>query len=279
MLGGDFGTAEAAAKTLVEKYPELKIAGTYWPAPGFDKSDAEFVKIVEALTSAQPDILYVALGSPKQELLIERIRGELPNAWWLGVGISFSFVCGNVKRARSSCRRSAWSGCTASQEPKRLFKRYFVSGVPFAMTLMATRLFHRLTSKVRRTTNVSRYAQMLRRGGNGNGKSSGNGNGHHHHNGNGHENGNGSGNGDGHAVANLEAPRISTLDPLTGIAQPIVHLPDPTIAPRNENSPTTRASSRLRALILLGGSVRATELSSSLAVPSWICRLMKPVPS
>src|SRR2546423_4057251 len=39
MLGGDVGTAEAAARLLQEKHPNLKVAGTYWPPPGFDKSD------------------------------------------------------------------------------------------------------------------------------------------------------------------------------------------------------------------------------------------------
>jgi N-acetylglucosaminyldiphosphoundecaprenol N-acetyl-beta-D-mannosaminyltransferase len=258
MLGGDFGTADAAAKTLVEKYPELKVAGAYWPPPGFDKSDAEIVKIVEALTATQPDIVYVALGSPKQELLIERIRGEMPRAWWLGVGISFSFVCGNVKRAPRFMQKIGLEWVHRfGQEPKRLFKRYFVSGLPFAASLMLHASWHRLTSKIRRTTNSSRYAKMLRRGGSG--KSNGNGNGHRNGNGNGHANGNGN----GHASVTIEAPRVSTLDPLTGEAQPALYVPDPTIAPRNEHSPTTRALSRLRALVLLGGSVRATELSTS----------------
>jgi N-acetylglucosaminyldiphosphoundecaprenol N-acetyl-beta-D-mannosaminyltransferase len=258
MLGGDPGTADAAANVLTQKNPELRIAGTYCPPHGFDKSDQEIAKIVQTLTECQPDIVFAALGSPKQEYLIERIRGELPRAWWLGVGISFSFVCGNVRRA------PRWMQMTGLewihrflQEPRRLFKRYFVSGLPFALSLMRHSLTTRVMRKFHRTSNSSRYASMLRRGGNGHSKSNGNGNG------NGHGNGNGNGNGKAHAVADGEALRVSTLDPLTGAQHQSVRIPEPTIAPRNENSATTRALSRLRALVLLGGSVRATELSTS----------------
>src|SRR6185369_10844447 len=178
-----------AAKTLLEKNPSLKIAGTYWPPPGFDKSDQEIVKIVEALAAAQPDIVFVALGSPKQEHLIERIRGELPGAWWLGVGISFSFVCGNVRRAPRWMQLIGLEWVHRFlQEPRRLFKRYFVSGLPFATSLLTHAAATRLTRKFRRATNSSRYASMLRRGGNGNAKPNGNGNGHSDANGNGNGN-------------------------------------------------------------------------------------------
>ncbi len=254
MLGGDFGTAESAAKMLLEKIPDLKIVGTYWPPPGFDKQDIEIVKIVEALTAAQPDIIYVALGSPKQELLIERIRAELPRSWWLGVGISFSFVSGNVRRAPRWMQKTGLEWMHRFlQEPKRLFKRYFVSGLPFAASLMMHAAARRITLKFQQKTVTSRYAKMLRRMGtskpskNGNGSANGNGNG------NGHANGNGNG----------HAPRVSTLDPYTGETQPAMMFPEPNSAPRHEPSATTRALSRLRALVLLGGSVRQTELSMS----------------
>ena len=57
------------------------------------------------LLRAEPDIVWVALGSPKQERLIREIRGLLPRAWWIGVGISFSFLTEEVKRAPTWVQR------------------------------------------------------------------------------------------------------------------------------------------------------------------------------
>src|SRR6185436_4056517 len=79
----------------------------------------------------------------------------------------------------------------------------------------------------------------------------------HDGNGNGNGNGHDNDNGNGH-----DALRVSTLDPQTGEAQPI-HIPELSLPPRNEQSQTTKALSQLRAVVLLGGSVRATELSAS----------------
>ncbi len=137
LLGGDPGAAEGAAEVLRARAPDLKVAGTYVPPYGFENRADEMSKLIDALNTAKPDIIWVALGSPKQEYLINRIRQTLPGSWWLGVGISFSFLTGDVKRAPVWIQRLGleWFHRVA-QEPKRLFKRYFVHGLPFAATLM-----------------------------------------------------------------------------------------------------------------------------------------------
>ena len=137
LLGGEDGTATAAAKVLRNRYPQLTIAGTLCPAKGFENDEAAIQEITAKLRTARPDIVYVALGSPKQERLIDRIRGGLPKAWWLGVGVSFSFLCGDVKRAPLWMRNWGleWVHRLA-QEPKRLFKRYVIAGIPFAGMLL-----------------------------------------------------------------------------------------------------------------------------------------------
>jgi N-acetylglucosaminyldiphosphoundecaprenol N-acetyl-beta-D-mannosaminyltransferase len=96
------------------------------------------------LLAAAPDIVFVALGSPKQEVLIDRLRHALPRAWWLGVGISFSFVCGRVKRAPRWMQQSGLEWLyRLSQEPKRLARRYLLDGMPFACRLLAGSLLAR----------------------------------------------------------------------------------------------------------------------------------------
>jgi hypothetical protein len=94
--------------------------------------------LTAVVVGARPDIVFVALGSPKQEQLIDRLRDRLPRTWWLGVGISFSFLAGEVKRAPRWMRKTGLEWVhRLVQEPGRLAKRYLVHGVPFAMRLLA----------------------------------------------------------------------------------------------------------------------------------------------
>lgn len=144
LLGGEPGTAQAAARALRERNPTLKVAGTYCPPLGFEKDPAEMQFIRLALLAADPDIIFVALGSPKQERLIAKLREELPRAWWLGVGISFSFVCGQVKRAPVWVQRVGLEWVhRLIQEPRRLFRRYIIEDLPFAAVLFAGAIANR----------------------------------------------------------------------------------------------------------------------------------------
>jgi N-acetylglucosaminyldiphosphoundecaprenol N-acetyl-beta-D-mannosaminyltransferase len=138
LLGGAPGAAEGAAAVLTAKYPELTVAGHYCPPVGFENDPAEMSVVVDTLKAQQPDIVFVGLGSPKQERLIEAIAGELPGAWWLGVGYSFSFLAGDGRRAPMWMRKTGleWAHRLA-MEPQRLARRYLVEGVPFATQLLA----------------------------------------------------------------------------------------------------------------------------------------------
>lgn len=138
LLGGDAGTAEEAGFELASRFQGLRVAGTMCPEPGFEERPGSVEEIAARLAAARPDIVFVALGVPRQEVLIERLRPGLPSTWWMGVGISFSFVAGRVKRAPPWVRRVGleWAHRLA-QEPRRLAGRYLVDGLPFAAGLMA----------------------------------------------------------------------------------------------------------------------------------------------
>jgi N-acetylglucosaminyldiphosphoundecaprenol N-acetyl-beta-D-mannosaminyltransferase len=71
--------------------------------------------------------------------LIDALRGRFPRIWWLGIGISFSFVAGMVKRAPPWVQRLGleWVHRLA-QEPRRLFRRYLIDGLPFAARLLVS---------------------------------------------------------------------------------------------------------------------------------------------
>lgn len=165
LLGGDPGTAEGAARVLQERHPDLTVAGTHCPPVGFEYDSVQMATLVEKLQAARPDIVFVALGSPKQEKLINQIRRTLPRAWWLGVGISFSFLTGHVRRAPLWMQNGGleWFH-RLLQEPRRLFKRYLVIGVPFAGRLMAVSLAERAGRwlGLARAEPVKRHAGTLR---------------------------------------------------------------------------------------------------------------------
>jgi len=137
MLGGDPGTAEEAGIMLAHQFPGLRIAGFHCPEFGFEKDPAAMRALGEQLATSGASIVFVALGSPKQEYVIDDLRASLPNAWWLGVGISFSFVTGAVKRAPRWMQRVGLEWLhRLIQEPGRLARRYLIDGLPFAMRLL-----------------------------------------------------------------------------------------------------------------------------------------------
>ena len=154
LLGGDPGTAEEAAKVLAAKCPGLRVAGTVCPPVGFESDAALIGELRQKLQDAKPDIVFVALGSPKQEYFIASMRDSLPSAWWLGVGISFSFVTGRVKRAPIWMQKTGLEWLhRLIQEPHRLFRRYIIEDLPFAAVLFTSALIQRIKSSRRRRIN------------------------------------------------------------------------------------------------------------------------------
>jgi N-acetylglucosaminyldiphosphoundecaprenol N-acetyl-beta-D-mannosaminyltransferase len=146
LLGGDPGVAERAADIFRDTYPGLEIAGTGCPPVGFEDNDQELDLIKRHLTEAAPRIVFVALGFPKQDLLIRSLRNSLPGASFLGVGISLSYATGDLSRAPGwICQLGLEWAYRLGQEPtRRLVRRYIVDGVPFALRLMISAARHRV---------------------------------------------------------------------------------------------------------------------------------------
>ena len=133
LLGGNPGAADACAARMRAEFPGVLIAGCMSPPHGFETDERAIDEIVATLRAAAPEIVYLALGFPKQEELALQLAPYLPTTWFVGVGISFSFVSGEVQRA------PRWMQVTGLewihrlvQEPRRLFRRYVVDGLPFA---------------------------------------------------------------------------------------------------------------------------------------------------
>ncbi len=146
LLGGDPGAAERAAGVFRDRYPDLEIAGTACPPVGFESDERELNRMRCQLTETAPRIVFVALGFPKQDLLIRRLRDSLPHASFLGVGISLSYVAGDLSRPPSwICNLGLEWAYRLAQEPTRmLVRRYLIYGLPFGMRLMASAARHRV---------------------------------------------------------------------------------------------------------------------------------------
>lgn len=149
LLGGSPGSAETTAEVLRQRYGGLGVVGISCPPFGFEQDEEQMRSLTADLHATQPDIVFVALGSPKQELLMDKLRGEFPSTWWLGVGITFSFVSNEIPRA------PVWMGKMGLEwlyrwyrEPGRLTKRYLVYGLPFAVKLMSLALVRRYSRSI-----------------------------------------------------------------------------------------------------------------------------------
>ena len=142
------GVAERAAEAFRATYAGLKVAGTTCPAEGFEHDEQEMARIHHEVAEANAQIVFVALGFPKQDLLIRALRRSLPNASFLGVGISLSYATGDLSRPPSwICGLGLEWAYRLWQEPtRRLARRYLIDGLPFAGRLIANAFWHRLTS-------------------------------------------------------------------------------------------------------------------------------------
>lgn len=99
--------------------------------------------IMDSLYQAKPDLVLVALGSPKQEFFIAEMKTRLPNSTFIGLGGSFDVWAGHVERAPEIYQNLGleWLYRTI-KEPKR-FKRIFPTLPLFILSVLKERLFRR----------------------------------------------------------------------------------------------------------------------------------------
>ena len=130
------GGARDVLDEAFAKLPPVKVAGL---DPAFVKLDEEQPEIVERINAAKPDVLFVALGNPKQELWMGRNAAKLNVGVMIGVGGTFNFITGRVKRAPRWIQRSGLEWVhRICQEPGRLWRRYAYGLVKFSwLSLLA----------------------------------------------------------------------------------------------------------------------------------------------
>ena len=124
-LGGRPGAVEKCKQVLLKRYPNLEIAGVFCPSYNIDKDKQESLRIREYIKKAQPHILFVGLGTPKQEKWIYKNYQDLEVPISIGIGISFELVSDMIKRAPVWAQRASLEWFfRLMAEPQRLLLRY-----------------------------------------------------------------------------------------------------------------------------------------------------------
>lgn len=129
-MGGRDEVRREAVRRVRETYPGIRIVGSSSPPNGFEKDPEEVDRLNEEIRRASPDILVVCLGCPKQEKFVYENQQHYDVPVSICAGATIDFLAGSVKRC------PAWmSQCGLEwfyrflQEPRRLFKRYFIDDI------------------------------------------------------------------------------------------------------------------------------------------------------
>jgi N-acetylglucosaminyldiphosphoundecaprenol N-acetyl-beta-D-mannosaminyltransferase len=128
LYGGFDDEALAALKAeLLKRFPGLKIAGSQSP-PHRELTEVERAAVIEDVNSSGAQVVWVGLGSPKQEIWMQSFRSRLDAPVLVGVGAAFDFLAGRVAQAPDWMQRASLEWLyRVFQDPRRLGKRYLVT--------------------------------------------------------------------------------------------------------------------------------------------------------
>lgn len=130
IIGGAEGVADKARANLERELKGINIVGTYSPPFGFEKDMKQLQGINQMITDVQPDLVIACFGCPKQEKWIYENYQKYDGTVSICAGATVDFLAGNVNRAPKWMADHGFEWLYRfTQEPKRLFKRYFVDDI------------------------------------------------------------------------------------------------------------------------------------------------------
>ena len=139
-FGGHEGVAVDLACRLEQDYPGLRTAGTFSP-PFREMLDDEKARVAETINAADPGVVWVGLGSPRQERWMLEFRNRLDAPVIIGIGAAFDYNTGRIARAPRWMQKSALEWLfRLVQEPRRLWRRYLRNNPLFLWYLFCQRL-------------------------------------------------------------------------------------------------------------------------------------------
>lgn len=140
-LGATEETLAEIRVRMARDYPAIRVAGTYSPPFKPEYSRAELDDMIAAVNAAKPDVLWVGMTAPKQEKWIFDNLPQLDVKFAGAIGAVFDFYTGRVKRSHPIFRRLGLEWLPRLlQQPKRLWRRMFVSAPIFVFHVLLQRL-------------------------------------------------------------------------------------------------------------------------------------------
>jgi len=131
-LGATEETLLAIRSRMAQDYPNVEVAGTYSPPFKPEYSPKELEEMISAVNEASPDVLWVGMTAPKQEKWIFDNLSKLDVKFVAAIGAVFDFYTGRVKRSHPLFQRMGLEWLPRLvQEPKRLWRRMFISAPIF----------------------------------------------------------------------------------------------------------------------------------------------------
>lgn len=133
ILGGKEGVPQQAMENINRRIGREIVVGAHSPSFQFVKDEVESEQLVRMVNNSGATVLIVCATSPKQEVWIARHRSQLPNVkLFMALGATVDFEARVVKRCPLWLQRMGlewfWRFC---QEPRRLFRRYFIQDMQF----------------------------------------------------------------------------------------------------------------------------------------------------
>ena len=134
--GGAPGVAELLKQELTVRFPGLMVIGTYTPPfrPLMEKEEEDLQTMVATL---RPDVFWVGLSTPKQELFMAKYLHRLDTTLMVGVGAAFDLHTHRIKDAPDWIKKSGMQWLhRLCQEPRRLWKRYLINNPKFIYRIL-----------------------------------------------------------------------------------------------------------------------------------------------
>ena len=133
LLGAMDGVAQKAMERINTKVGREMVVGAYSPSYGFEKKTEENGRICEMINDSGATVVLVGVGCPKQEKWIDAHKDKMPGVrLWMALGATIDFEAGNVKRAPQIFQTLYMEWLYRFlQEPRRMFRRYFVDDPKF----------------------------------------------------------------------------------------------------------------------------------------------------
>jgi N-acetylglucosaminyldiphosphoundecaprenol N-acetyl-beta-D-mannosaminyltransferase len=133
LLGARPAVAARAVAEIRARHPDLPLVG--WRDGYYDPADEEAV--VEEISAAAPDLLFVALETPAKETFIARYRDRIGAPFTMGIGGTLDILAGERRRAPRWLQRAGLEWCyRLLQDPRRLARRYVVGNTLFTMLVL-----------------------------------------------------------------------------------------------------------------------------------------------